>query len=185
KLVVLFAALALVFAFSVPPAEATHGNVPTVVDRNAVTLMYLPEGTGAGSMFTGAVSYRYGREWDLLVSYSSDSSAHNANVLRVGGRYHLRPPTSEIDIYGTLQYRSTSSPIAANNNTGFLVGAGITQTLSPTVKAYGNWTYDSQAQLIVYDIGFQYQLSRQLGVVVGANSSALGYLGISYDLTAR
>src|SRR5438309_10909334 len=107
KLVVLFAALALVFAFSVPPAEANHQIPPVVVDRTAFTLVYGPAGAGT-STFAGALSWRFDRTWDLLLSYSSFSGGFTA--FRLGGRYHLRAPSPATDVSLNVQYFSEAGP---------------------------------------------------------------------------
>ncbi len=171
KFVALAAALALVFLLSARPAVAQ-----VVVERTAVTLTYQPLGVGT-SAFTAAVSYAFGPQWDLLVSTSSVSGG--ASTFSFGGRYHLRPPSRDWDMYLSLQSSSTAG-------TGtILLGGGLTQTLAPTLKGYGSLTYSTAAQLITYDIGVQYDFSRQLALVAGWNTAGVGYVGVSFEFASR
>ncbi len=168
KLVALASALTLVVALSALPAQAQ-----TVVDRTAISLTYTPLGPGA-SAFTGAVSYAFGPSWDLLVSYTSVSGG--ATTFAGGGRYHLRAPSREFDPFVSLQF---SSPSAGTST--ILVGAGLIQTLAPGLKGYSTLNYDTNLQVIVWDVGAQYQLSRQLSLVGGVNTG-VGYLGVAFLL---
>jgi len=115
------------------------------------------------------------------VSYSSSQVAGN-NAFRVGGRYHLRPPSPNFDVYATLQY--ASEQVGGVSETTFLLGGGVTQQLAPTLNSYGHFAYDTDEQTIRYDLGLQYELSRQLALVAGINTG-VGYIGFSYNIGAR
>src|SRR2546426_7212579 len=113
RIVALSAALALVFAVSVRPAEAGHTLPITVVDRTAVTLTYMPAGAGTSTFAVGA-SWRLDRTWDVLLGYNSTSGAVGVagNAFRIGGRYHLRPPAPAYDVYATRQDVSATTGAA-------------------------------------------------------------------------
>ena len=177
NVVALSASLLLVLLLSPSPALAQVQDAPpTVVDRSAVTITYLP--SGVGTSVTGfAVSWRFDRTWDLLLSSSSATPA--ATATRYGVRYHLRAPGPAWDPYLTLSSGSeTGAP------SPFLVGAGFSYDVAPTVTTYTVLTYHSQDQFIYYDIGVQYQLNRQFSFVGGVNSGN-GYLGLSFNLATR
>ncbi len=178
NVVALSASLLLVLLLSPSPALAQVQDAPpTVVDRSAVTITYLP--SGVGTSVTGfAVSWRFDRTWDLLLSSSSATPA--ATATRYGVRYHLRAPGPAWDLYLTAQAASETAPAASP----FLVGAGVSWDIAPTVTSYTTLTYHSVDQIIFYDIGFQYQLNRQFSAVGGINSG-FGYLGISFNLATR
>lgn len=165
------AVLSLVLASS---AAAQVAAPFTVVDRRAVTLTYLPTG-GGNSVFAASVSYSFGPTWDLLVGYSSDSAPAGSG-LRIGGRFHMRPPARGIDPYVTLQY--SSETVGAASTTAFLVGGGISAQVAPRLDLFGSLNYHSDDQVIYYDYGVQYQVSPQFSIVGGINS-ALAYLGVS------
>ena len=182
RIVALSSALLLAFAVSVRPAEAGHTLPITVVDRTAITLTYMPAGAGTSTFAVGA-SWRLDRTWDVLLGYNSTSGPGAGNAFRIGGRYHLRPPAPAYDVYATVQYVSETTGAAAAV-TGFLLGAGLSQDLAPTLTGYSNVTYHSQLQTIMWDFGVQYQLSKAISLVGGVNSGA-GYLGLSYNIGAR
>jgi len=180
KFVALASALSLVLLLSALPANAQ--TYPQAVDRTAVTLTYWPSG-GATSAFSGAVSYQFGPgPWDVLASYRS-GPATGATQFTFGGRYHLRPPSSGSDVYGTLQYASPSP-----GTSYFMVGGGLTETLAPGLKSYFvlNYAFIPAGAVIVPNMGFQYQVSRQLAVVAGVDVLAgTGYLGVNFDFASR
>ncbi len=198
KLLALATALTVVLLLSVGPAAAQSQNTaPVVVDRNAVTLTYQPSFQVSGaSTLDIAVSYQFGPgPWDLLVSYISPSgfptAALNATAFRVGGRYHLAPPSPTVDVYGTVAYFSPSL-----GNTRFELGGGFTDTVAPGLKLYYVATYNSQniatagagagGAYISTNLGVQYQINRQWGLVFGLEgNTGNSYLGINFDLPAR
>ncbi len=191
KLLALATALTVVLLLSVGPAAAQSLNTPpVVVDRNAVTLTYQPSFfTSGASTFDVAVSYQFGPgPWDLLVSYISPSGfATNPTAFRVGGRYHLAPPSPTVDVYGTVSYFSPST-----GNTRFELGGGFTDTVAPGLRLYYVATYNSQniaaagGAYISTNLGVQYQINRQWALVVGLEGTlGNGYLGINFDLPAR
>jgi len=167
KFVALAAALALVFLLSALPA-----NAQVVVDRTAIALTYSPTGVGTSS-FTASVSYRFDPTWDLLVGYTSFTPA--ATTFAFGGRYHLRPPSREFDVYLSAMSSSTAGIST------ILLGGGITQVLAPGLTGYSTLTYSTNAQVIGWDFGVDYQVSRQLSIVGGVNSGD-GYLGVAYQI---
>ena len=179
NVVALSASLLLVLLLSPSPAQAQATPVaspPVVVDRSAITITYLPISPALGQVTAFALSWRFDRTWDLLLSYSSIGAT---NATRYGVRYHLRAPGPAWDPYLTLSSGSeTGAP------SPFLVGAGFSYDVAPTVTTYTVLTYHSQDQFIYYDIGVQYQLNRQFSFVGGVNSGA-GYLGLSFNLAAR
>ncbi len=141
-------------------------------------LMYQPILPSGTSTFTAGVSYAFGPQWDLLVSTSSTSGG--PSTFSFGGRYHLRPPSRDWDVYLTLRSSSTGG------TSTILLGGGLTQTLAPTLKGYGSLTYSTSApQVITYDIGVQYDFSRQLALVAGWNTVGLGYVGVSFEFASR
>ena len=184
KFVALASALSLVCLLSALPANAQ--TYPQAVDRTAVTLTYWPSALGGTtSAFSGAVSYQFGPgPWDLLASYRSGPAA-GATQFTFGGRYHLRPPSSGSDVYGTLQYASPSP-----GTSYFMVGGGLTETLAPGLKSYFVLNYAflpaPAGAVIIPNMGFQYQVSRQLAVVAGVDvSNGNGYLGVNFDFSSR
>ncbi len=179
KILALAAALALVLTFSARSANAQAITTPpVVVDRTAFTLTYTP--TLGTSTFDAAVSYRFGPAWDLLVSYTSAPAGLTA--FRAGGRYHLRAPSPQVDLYATVQYFSPSTGASYAS-----VGGGFTQAIAPGLKTYIDLNYNfAAASFISGNIGVQYDLSRQLALVAGYDLwNVWGYLGVSYDFTAR
>src|SRR5713226_2316817 len=186
--------LTLSFVFLARPAEAFRQPV-TVVDRTALTFTYIPITNTAGggkSEFDVGLSYALGPTWDLLLSYSSQIGATPGSAFRGGARYHLPPPNPDLDVYLTAQYANEDTGVPT---TGFLVGAGFTQQLAPTLKVYSAFAYHSQMNFGLFDFGVQYQISRQLAVVVGISSGSdvlLGtipqvrdYFGLNYTLFSR
>lgn len=167
-------ALSLILA---SPAAASHVLPFTVVDRTAISLVYAPEGPApaGGSLFTASVSYRFGPTWDLLVSSASDSD-DGGNAFRVGARFHTRAPARGVDPFVTLQYASESGGVTA-----FLVGGGVSAQLAPRIDGFAVITYHSEAQVLLYDLGLQYQVSPQFSVVGGINSG-LGYIALAMSL---
>ena len=94
----------------------------------------------------------------------------------------MRAPSPATDLSLNVQYFSEAGP----SRTGFLVGAGLTQDLAPTLTSYYNTYYDTQAQIIRGDLGLVYQVSRQLSVVTGFEViTGVSYLGVSYNIGAR
>jgi len=194
KLLALATALTVVLLLSVGPAAAQSQNTPpVVVNRNAVTLTYQPSFQVSGaSTLDVAVSYQFGPgPWDLLVSYISPSgfptALTNATAFRVGGRYHMAPPSPTVDVYGTITYFSPST-----GNTRFELGAGFTETVAPGLKLYYVATYNSVniavagGAYISTNLGVQYQINRQWALVVGLEgNTGNSYLGINFDLPAR
>jgi hypothetical protein len=187
--------LTLPFVFLARPAEAFRQPV-TVVDRTALTFTYIPINTitsGGNSEFDFGLSYALGPTWDLLLGYSSRIGAGPASAFRGGARYHLPPPNPDLDVYLTAQY--ANDLVAGVPTTGFLVGAGFTQQLAPTFKVYSAFAYHSQLNVGLFDFGVQYQISRQLAVVVGISTGsdvvagsvplALDYFGLNYTLFSR
>jgi hypothetical protein len=174
KIVALSAILGLLFLLPARPAEAQV----TSVDRSAIVLTYQPV-AASSSLFSFALSYRFNPTWDLLASSSSftptGAGAPADTVTRYGVRYHLRAPRAGSDLYVILQAASETAPAASP----FLVGAGFSAPVASNVDLYGTFTYDSVDQNITYDIGVQYPLQRQMGLVLGFNGT-LGYLGLSY-----
>ncbi len=190
KLLALATALTVVLLLSVGPAAAQSiATPPVVVDRTAVTLTYQPGAilgvpTGA-STFDVAVSYQFGPgPWDLLLSYVGPSAG--ATGFRLGGRYHMRPLSPTVDVYGTIAYFSPST-----GNTRFELGGGFTDTVAPGLKLYYVSTYNSQGvgatgAYISTNLGVQYEINRQWSLVVGLEgNTGNGYLGINFDLPAR
>ncbi len=188
--------LTLSFVFLARPAEAFRQPV-TVVDRTALTFTYIPiSNTAAGgkSEFDVGLSYALGPTWDLLLSYSSQSGATPGSAFRGGARYHLPPPNPDLDVYLTAQY-ANDSVAGFPSTTGFLVGAGFTQQLAPTFKVYSVFVYHSDMNFGLFDFGVQYQVSRQLSVVVGISTGsdviigtipqARDYFGLNYTLFSR
>lgn len=167
KLVALAGALTLVVALSALPANA---QVP--VERTAVLLTYQPLGAGT-STFTAGLSYAFGPRWDLLVSTADTTGV--GSTFNFGARYHLRPPSREFDAYVSAQSSSTAGVST------ILLGGGLTQTLAPGLKGYGTLNYSTDAQVILYDIGVQYDFSRQLSLVAGWNTVGVGYVGVSFE----
>ena len=189
KLVTLVGAIALVFVLSAGPAAAqTVETPPVVVDRTALTLTYLPTTVGVASatFWNAAVSYQFGREWDAVVSFISPPTG-GTSAFRVGGRYHLRRPGPQTDVFATIGYFSSSAP----STTHFELGAGLVETVAPGLRMYAVSTYNSNNVLgtgafISTNLGFQYEINRVFALVVGyAENTGLGYLGFSYDFTAR
>ncbi len=178
KLLALATALTLVLLLSVRPAMAQYH--PVVVDRTAFTFTYTP--TGATSVTTFAVSYAFGPTWDLLASSTSGAAA-TVNAFRVGGRYHLRPPSPDTDVYLTAQYASPTTGASY-----ILLGTGFTHTLVPGLKAFvaANYSTQTATQFIYFNAGWQYELSRQLSLVAGWDeSTGQGYVGLSYLFALR
>ncbi len=194
KILALATALTVVLLLSVGPAAAQSlATPPVVVDRSAVTLTYQPSFQVSGaSTFDIAVSYQFGPgPWDLLVNYISPSGfaagVASATAFRIGGRYHLRPPSPTVDVYGTVAYFSPST-----GNTRFELGAGFTETVAPGLKLYYVSTYNTQAigpaggAYISTNLGVQYEFNRQWALVVGLEgNTGNSYLGINFDLPAR
>ena len=190
--------LTLSFVFLAWPAEAYRQPV-TVVDRTALTFTYIPisnTASGGRSEFDVGLSYALGPTWDLLLSYSSEigtGGSTPASAFRGGARYHLPPPNPDLDVYLTAQY--ANDLVFGVPTTGFLVGAGFTQQLAPTFKVYSAFAYHSQLNVGLFDFGVQYQISRQLAVVVGISTGsemvvgtvplALDYFGLNYTLFSR
>jgi hypothetical protein len=187
--------LTLSFVFLARPAEAFRQPV-TVVDRTALTLTYIPitnTAFGGKSEFNVGLSYALGPTWDLLLSSSSQIGATPGSAFRAGARYHLPPPNPDLDVYLTGQF--ANDLVAGVPTTGFLLGAGFTQQLAPTFKVYSAFAYHSQINFGLFDFGVQYQISRQLAVVVGISTGsdvvagtvplALDYFGLSYTLFSR
>jgi len=190
KILALATALTVVLLLSVGPAAAQSlATPPVVVDRTAVTLTYQPGAvlgvpTGA-STFDVAVSYQFGPgPWDLLVNYIGPSAG--ATGFRFGGRYHMRPPSPTVDVYGTIAYFSPST-----GNTRLELGGGFTDTVAPGLKLYYVSTYNSQGvgatgAYISTNLGVQYEINRQWSLVVGLEgNTGNGYLGINFDFPAR
>ena len=178
KLLVLATALTVVLLLSVGPAMAQYH--PVVVDRTAFTLTYTP--VGATSATTFAVSYAFGPTWDLLASSTSGPAA--ATNFRFGGRFHLRAPGPDNDLYLTAQYASPAAPATSY----ILLGTGLTHTLAPGLKAYvaANYSTQTGAQFIYWNAGWQYELSRQLSMVAGWDEfTGNGYVGLSYLFATR
>ncbi len=170
------AAVVLVLSLATP-AAAFHGLPFTVVDRNAVSLAYLPFST-AESDFTFSLSYRLDPAWDLLAGYSSHSFAGGTgNGFRIGGRYHLRPPARGIDTFATVQYKSVTT--AGVSNTGFLGGLGISAELAPRLDGFGTISYDSLGASLFADYGLKYQIGPQYSVVAGVNNT-FAYLAVEW-----
>lgn len=191
KILALATALTVVLLLSVGPAAAQSLNTPpVVVDRNAVTLTYQPSFfTSGASTLDVAVSYQFGPgPWDLLVSYISPSGfAANPTAFRIGGRYHMRPLSPTVEVYGTVAYFSPST-----GNTRFELGGGFTDTVAPGLKLYYVATYNSQniaaagGAYISTNLGVQYEINRQWSLVVGLEGTlGNGYLGVNFDLPAR
>ena len=191
KILALATALTVVLLLSVGPAAAQSLNTPpVVVDRNAVTLTYQPSFfTSGASTLDVAVSYQFGPgPWDLLVSYISPSGfAANPTAFRIGGRYHMRPLSPTVDVYGTVAYFSPST-----GNTRFELGGGFTDTVAPGLKLYYVATYNSPniaaagGAYISTNLGVQYEINRQWSLVVGLEGTlGNGYLGVNFDLPAR
>ncbi len=179
KLLALATALTLVLLLSVGQANAQ--TYPVVVDRTAVTLTYMP--FGGLSSFSGAVSYQFNANWDALVSYRSGPGT-GFTQFSLGGRYHLRPPSPQFDVYATARYVSPSAPAASY----FQVGGGLTQTLAPGLKAYAvlDYSFLPGGAIIFYNTGVQYELSRQSSLVAGYDGFlGVGYLGIAFDFASR
>ncbi len=181
--------------FLARPAEAFRQPV-TVVDRTALTFTYIPITNTAGggkSEFDVGLSYALGPTWDLLLNYSSQIGATPGSAFRGGARYHLPPPNPDLDVYLTAQY--ANDLVAGVPTTGFLVGAGFTQQLAPTLKVYSAFAYHSQMNFGLFDFGVQYQVSRELAVVIGISTGsdviigtvplALDYFGLNYTLFSR
>jgi hypothetical protein len=183
KLLALTTALTLVLLISVQPAMAQFH--PVVPDRTAVTFTYTP--TAATSITTFALSYSLGSTsaWDALLSTSSGPAGTNgANSFRFGARYHLKPPGPDTDLYLTIQSASQTSP-AANY---LLLGTGFTHNLAPGLKAYlhANYSLQTNTQTILWNAGWQYELSRQASLVVGLDeATGLGYLGLNFVFASR
>lgn len=175
--------MALAFVLSARPANAQSIlTPPVVVDRTAVTLTYAPI-IGGTSTFDAAVSYQFGPgPWDLLVSYVSPSAAGAATGFRVGGRYHVRPVSPTLDVYGTIQYFSPSA-----GNTHFELGGGFTTTVAPGLKLYFASTYNSATlaatnAYISTSLGVQYEINRQFALIAGLEgNTGQGYIGISFN----
>lgn len=194
KLVAPAVALTVVFMLSAPPANAQSlVTPPVVVDRTAVTLTYQPNAVlgipGGQSTFDVAVSWQLSSNspWDVLVSYISPSGfAANPTAFRIGGRYHTRPLSPTLDVYGTVAYFSPST-----GNTRFELGGGFTDTIAPGFKLYYVSTYNSQGigatgAYISTNLGVQYEVSRQFAIVVGLEgNTGNGYLGFNFNLGAR
>jgi hypothetical protein len=190
KILALATALTVVLLLSVGPAAAqTVATPPVVVDRTAVTLTYQPSSLVLGaSTFDVAVSYQFGPgPWDLLLNYVSPSGfVTNPTAFRIGGRYHLRPPSPTVDVFGTVGYFSPST-----GNTRFELGGGFTDTVAPGLKLYYVATYNSQAigatgAYISTNLGVQYEINRQFALVAGLEGvSGSGYVGINFDFSAR
>jgi len=187
--------LTLSFVFLARPAEAFRQPV-TVVDRTALTFTYIPitnTAFGGKSEFDVGLSYALSPTWDLLLSYSSQAGSTPGSAFRGGARYHLPPPNPDLDVYLTAQY--ANDLVAGVPTTGFLVGAGFTQQLAPTFKVYSAFAYHSQMNFGLFDFGVQYQISRQLAVVVGISTGsdvvagtvplAVDYFGLNYTLFLR
>lgn len=161
-----------------PAAAQTY---PTAVDRTAVTLTYWPYNVlgVTGSAFDAAVSYQFGPTWDLLVGYQS-GPVSGTSLFTFGGRYHVRPPSREFDVYATVQYASPSP-----GTSYFMVGGGLTQTLAPGLKTYVvlNYAFLPAGAVIRPNLGFQYELSRQFALVGGIDvPTGTGYLGLSFNI---
>ncbi len=187
KLLALATALTVVLLLSVGPAAAQSIlTPPVVVDRTAVTLTYQPlPGAAGGSTFDIAVSYQLGPgPWDLLINNIGPSTG--ATGFRFGGRYHMRPPSPTVDVYGTITYFSPSA-----GNTRFELGGGFTDTVAPGLKLYYVATYNSQTvgatnPYISTNLGVQYEINRQFALVVGLEgNTGNSYLGINFTLPSR
>jgi hypothetical protein len=165
---------------SARPAEAFRHQV-VVLDRSGVTLIYVPQGPGT-SEFNLGVSYPLDRNWDALVGYGSATG--NNTSFKLGGRYHLRPPGPNKELHVSIQFASDT--VGGASQTGFLLGGGLIDDLAPTLKAYYEFQYQSQAQTIYWDLGFEYQVSQQFKVVVGTGTGAGGgYVGVAFTIPAR
>jgi hypothetical protein len=181
KLLALATALTLVLLLSVQPAMAQYH--PVVPDRTAFTFTFTP--IGGSSITSFAVSYAFGPTWDALLSTTSGPVATpGANNSRFGARYHLKPPGPDTDLYLTIQSASQTSPTASY----LLLGAGFTHTLAPGLKAYlaANYSTQTATQIIYWNAGWQYELSRQLSLVMGLDeATGFGYLGLNYVFASR
>jgi hypothetical protein len=185
KLFGLAVALALVCMLSGPANAQSLLTPPVVVDRTAVTLTYEPTGAGA-STFDIALSYQFGPgPWDILVSSIGPSAG--ATGFRFGGRYHVRPLSPTLEVYGTVTYFSPSA-----GNSRFELGGGFTDTVAPGLRLYYVSTYNSQGiaagstAYISTNLGVQYEINRQFALVAGLEgNTGLGYIGINFDFAAR
>jgi hypothetical protein len=182
KLLALATALTVVLLLSVGPASAQ--TYPIGVDRNSVTLTYWPFGGTSGTAV--GVSYQFNPQWDGLLSYrSGPGGPPTPTQFTLGGRYHVRPPAPGFDVFGAIQYVSPSAPATSY----LMVGGGLVQTLAPGLKSYAilNYAFLPGGALIVPNLGFQYELSRQWSLVTGIDLAtvATGYLGVTFDFTTR
>jgi hypothetical protein len=182
KFLALVSALAVVLLLSVGPVAAQ--TYPVAIDRNGVTITYWP--TGGTSAFDVGVSYRFNPQWDALVGYRSGPAA-GTSLFTLGGRYHLQPPASGFDVYGTLQYASPSGGGASY----LMVGGGLVQPLAPGLKSA--WILDyaflPAGAVIVPKMVVQYELSRQFSFVAGVDlatgTTGTGYIGVNIDFSTR
>ena len=155
-----------------------------IIDRTAVALTYLP--TGGTTTLNFGVSYQLNPQWDAVVSFFSPP-APAATAFRVAGRYHVRRPSPQTDVFATIGYFSSSAP----STTHFELGAGLVETVAPGLRMYAVSTYNSNnvagtGAFISTNLGFQYEINRVFALVVGyAENTGFGYLGFSYDFTAR
>ena len=184
KLVTLVAAIALVFVLTAGPATAQSVlTPPVIIDRTAVALTYLP--TGGTTTLNFGVSYQLNPQWDAVVSFFSPA-APAATAFRVAGRYHVRRPSPQTELFATIGY---FSPSAGNNH--IELGAGLVQTVAPGLQMYAVSTYNTGTTAasnpyISTNIGFQYELNRQFSLVVGyEEQTGFGYLGFSFDFSRR
>ena len=178
KLLALATALTVVLLLSVGPAAAQ--TYPTAIDRNSVVLTYWP--LGGTSAVSAGVSYQFNPQWDALLSYRSGPTPTTQFTL--GGRYHVRPPSPGFDVFATIQYASPSP-----GTSYLMVGAGLVQPLAPGLKSYTllNYAFLPAGAVIVPNLGFTYELSRQASLVAGIDLAtiATGYLGVSFDFSVR
>jgi hypothetical protein len=88
-------------------------------------------------------------------------------------------------VYLTAQYASPAAPAA----TYILLGTGFTHTLAPGLKAYAVANYSTATGAganIYFNVGWQYELSRQAAFVAGWDEvTGAGYFGVSYLFATR
>lgn len=172
------------FVLSVGPATAQTILTPQViVDRTAVALTYLP--VGGTTTLNFGVSYQLNPQWDAVVSFLSPPSG-GTSAYRIAGRYHVRRPSPQTDVFATIGYFSPSA-----GNTHIELGAGLVQAVAPGLQMYAVSTYNTATvgasnPYISTNIGFQYELNRQFSLVVGyEEQTGFGYLGFSFDFSRR
>lgn len=178
KVLALATALSVVLLLSVGPVAAQ--TYPAAIDRNGITITYWP--LGGTSAVAAGLSYRFNPQWDAIVGYRSGPTP--TTLFTVGGRYHLRPPASEFDLWGSIGYASPSP-----GTSYLMVGAGLAQTLAPGLKTawFLDYAFLPAGAIIVPKMSVQYELSRQFSLVAGVDMATVttGYLGVNIDFTAR